>query len=70
MYWNVRPFLDNSSHFMYVKIFYNTEKQSPIKIKSSTENEYVNGIQKIPQQHFGAYDVTIEYRPHFGSFCR
>ena len=39
----------------------NTEKQSPIKIKSSTENEYVNGIQKIPQQHFGAYDVTIDH---------
>ena len=26
----------------------NTEKQSPIKIKFSTENKYVNGIQKVP----------------------
>jgi hypothetical protein len=35
----------------------NTEKQSPIKIKSSTENKCVNGIQKVPQQNFGAYDT-------------
>jgi hypothetical protein len=34
----------------------NTEKQSLIKIKSSTENKYVNGIQKVPQQNFGAYE--------------
>ena len=32
----------------------NTEKQSPIKIKSTAEN--VNGIQKVPQQNFGAYE--------------
>jgi hypothetical protein len=34
----------------------NTEKQSPIKIKFSTENKYVNGIRKVPQQSFGAYE--------------
>ena len=26
----------------------NTKKQSPINIKSCTENECVNGIQKVP----------------------
>jgi hypothetical protein len=34
----------------------NTKMQSPIKVKSSTENEYVNGIQKVPQQNFGAHE--------------
>ena len=49
----------------------NTEKQSPIKIKSSTENEYVNGNQKVPQQNFEAYeDLWCYNRPHFGSFYR
>ena len=49
----------------------NTEKQSLIKIKFSTENEYVNGIQKVPQQNFGAYeDLWCYNRPHFGPFYR
>ena len=43
----------------------NTEKQSLIKIKFSTENEYVNGIQKVPQQNFGSYEdlwcLTIDH---------
>ena len=44
----------------------NTEKQSPIKIKYSSENEYVNGIQKVLQQNFGAYeDLWCYNRPTF-----
>ena len=34
----------------------NTKKQSPINTKSCTENEYVNEIQKVPEQNFGAYE--------------
>ena len=49
----------------------NTEKQSPINIKSSTENEYANGIQKVQQQNVGAYeDLWCYNRPHFGPFYR
>ena len=31
-------------------------KKSPINTKSCTENEYVNEIQKVPEQNFGAYE--------------
>ena len=63
MYWNYWPFLDNSVHFMYVKKSYKFnkseeqyKKQSPINTKSCTENQYVNEIQKVPGQNFGAYE--------------
>ena len=32
----------------------NTKKQSPINKKFCTKNEYVNEIQKVPEQNFGA----------------
>jgi hypothetical protein len=32
----------------------NTKKQSPINTKSCTENKYVNEVQKVPEQQFGA----------------
>ena len=61
---------------MYVKKSYKFnkseeqyKKQSPINIKSSTENEYVNKIQKVPEQNFGAYEDLYCYnRLHFGPF--
>ena len=31
-------------------------KAKSIKKKFSTESEYFNGIQKVPQQNFGAYE--------------
>jgi hypothetical protein len=34
----------------------NTIKQKPINTKSYTENEYVNEVQKVPEQQFGAYE--------------
>ena len=33
-----------------------TKIQNPIKTKTCTENEYVNGVQKVPEQNFGAYE--------------
>ena len=30
--------------------------QNPIKTKTCTENEYVNEVQKVPEQNFGAYE--------------
>ena len=63
MYWNCWPFIDNSAHFMYVKNSYKFNKSEEqyrkaksIKKKFSTESEYFNGIQKVPQQNFGAYE--------------
>ena len=48
---------------MYVKKSYKYnksekqyKKQSPINTKSCTENEYVNEVQKVPEQNFGAYE--------------
>ena len=37
----------------------------------ATENEYVNGIQKVSQQNFGAYEYLSYYnKPQFGPFYR
>ena len=33
-----------------------TKIQNPIKTKTCTENEYVNEVQKVPEQNFGAYE--------------
>ena len=56
-FWTIQPILCMSKIFTNsINQRSNTEKQSPIKIKFSTENEYVNGIQKVPQQNFGAYE--------------
>ena len=30
--------------------------QNPIKTNTCTENGYVNEIQKVPEQKFGAYE--------------
>ena len=30
--------------------------QNPIKTNTCTESEYVNEIQKVPEQKFGAYE--------------
>ena len=56
-FWTIQPILCMTKKFTNsINQRSNTEKQSPIKIKFSTENEYVNGIQKVPQQNFGAYE--------------
>ena len=49
----------------------NTKKQSAINTKSCTEDEYVNEIQKVPEQNFDTYeDIWCYNRPHFGPFYR
>ena len=56
-FWTIQSILCMSNFFTNsINQRSNTEKQSPIKIKSSTENKCVNGIQKVPQQNFGAYE--------------
>ena len=55
-FWTIEPILCMSIFTNSINQRSNTEKQSPFKIKSSTENEYVNGIKKVPQQNFGAYE--------------
>ena len=60
MYWNfwtIEPILCLSKNFKNsINQRSDTEKQSPIEIKSSAENEYVNGLQKGLQQNFGAHE--------------
>ena len=42
-----------------------------MNIKASTENEYVNGNQKVPQQNFEAYEDLWCYNiPHFDSLYK
>ena len=49
----------------------NTKKQRPTKTKLCNEKEYVNEIQKVPEQNFGAYEGHWSYnRPHFVAFYR
>ncbi len=51
-FWTIQPILCMSKFFTNsINQRSNTEKQSPTKIKSSSENEYINGIQKVPQQN-------------------
>ena len=56
-FWTIQPILCMSKIFTnFNKSEEQYRKLSPIKIKFSTENEYVNGIQKFPQQNFSAYE--------------
>jgi hypothetical protein len=55
-FWTIQSILCMSKKFTNsINQKSNTKKQSTINIESCTENEYVNGIQKVPQQNFGAY---------------